>query len=1032
MQMSKFVLRKPITAVLIILSIVFFGLISFGIFKIELVPDINMPMYIVSTVYPGASPEDVDDIVTTKIEEQAYNLSGAKDITCVSRENVSLVVIQYDYGQNMDVAYNDLKKAVDKVKSDFPDSVQDSMIVEMDMNSRASMQIAVRNKSTSDIYNYVVNDFAKKIERLSDVASVDTSGGRENYIKIELSPESMMRYNLSMSTLKSIISAADFVYPAGTIDVGKRELSLSTEVQYKTIESLKTIPIITGNNRTLYLEDIATIYQTKKESSSFGRYDGADCMVVGINKAQRASSVALSREVKKTLKKIIAENPNIEATIVLDSADNINHSIENVFQTMIIAIVLSMIVIILFLGDVKGSIIIGTSIPFSILSALVCMYVSGYTLNLITLSALVLGVGMMVDNSIVVLEACFRAKENHPGNDVKDYIKSALEATETIGASVFGSTLTTVVVFGPLGFLSGMSGQFFKPLGFTIVFCMMASFVSALTIVPLTYVLLKPEEKDNSLASPIVERLQLSYRVIIKRFLRHSVLVTFISIVVLICSFALITTFKTELVSETDEGMISISITTKPSLNMEEKDKIYNYFEEYVKNQEDVENYLLAGSGSTLTMSGLGGGQSLIAYLKEDRKKSTKQLISEWKKDLTKVVDCTVSISNYSTSFTSAFAMPDSNGLDFYIESEDYDSLKQVNDQISKKLQNRADLSNVTTSLDNAAPVVKVKIDPILAAAEGFTPAQIGALLNYTVSGIELFDMKIDGENMTVMLEYKNGKYNSIEKIQSLEFISSSGNKATLKDIATITMEDSPASIRKYNKKYRSQIKADFNDNYVVGTNEEIMNTSVYPLFTQDVKQGISQVDEMLGEEFGGLFMAIGIAVFLVFVVMASQFESIRFSFMVMGTVLYSFAGAILGLWLGDLKLSMVSLLGFMMLTGTAVNNGILYVDTVNQMRDSGKELIPSLIDAGALRLRPILMTTLTTLVSMIPMSLAYGKNGEILQPLGVSDMGGLIISTLMALYILPVFYYMFSHSKNTSLENLAKETNVVIKNKEG
>ena len=373
MLMTKFVLRKPVTALLIILSVAFFGIMSLNIFKFELVPDISMPMYIVYTIYPGASPEDVDRLVTKKIEENVYNLSGAKDVTCVSRENLSLVVIQYDYSQNMDIAYNDLKKSIDKVANDFEDNVQDPVIMEMDINSMPTMKIAVRNKATEDIYNYVSNVFAKEIEKVSDVSTTDISGGREDYIKIELIPEKIERYNLSMSTLKSIITAADFAYPEGTVNLGNRKLSVTSEVNYDTIESLKNIPIITGNKNTLYLEDIANIYRAKKDVTSFGRYDSEDCMVVSVQKVQSSSSVDVSKKVKRRIEQLKAQDPNLMVEIVNDQADNINASIKNVFQTMIMAVLLSMAVIFIFLGDIKASLIVGTSIPFSLLVALVSM-----------------------------------------------------------------------------------------------------------------------------------------------------------------------------------------------------------------------------------------------------------------------------------------------------------------------------------------------------------------------------------------------------------------------------------------------------------------------------------------------------------------------------------------------------------------------------------------------------------------------------------------------------------------------------------
>lgn len=1021
-SITKLVLRKPVTAFLVMLSIVFFGAISVMSFKYELMPSISMPMYAVFTVYPGAQPEDVDANITRKLEDVFYNLQGAKHVQGSSMTNASVIAIQYNYGQNMDKAYTDLKKSVDQVKNDFPDNVQEPTIFEMDINSMPSIKIAVRNKTTSDIYNYVTNTFVKELEKISEVSSVDTAGGQEDYIKISLKPEMMARYNLSMSTLQQIIANADFSLPGGNVNVGDRELAFSTAVRYDTIESFKSIPIITGNKRTLYLEDIADVYNAKRDVEQVGRYDSEDCMVVSITKTQSASTVSLSNEVKKVLERLTSQDPDLEVTIVEDSANNVNNSIRNVFETMIIAIVLSMIIIWLFLGDLKASLIVGTSIPFSILTAFVCMYLSGYTLNVVTLSALVLGVGMMVDNSIVVLEACFRASDEYVGKkDLSYYCLAALKASKTIGASVFGSTLTTVVVFGPLGFLSGMSGQFFKPLGFTIVYCMLASYISAISVVPLTYVLIRPTEQTSSPAGSFVRSLQEVYRSVMPVFLKFKWLIAAISVLIFVGSLFLIPTFETELVASTDNGMVRFNITTKPGLTLEARDKIYKDFEDFVKNEDVVSHYILSNSASSMSMSGGGGGQSLIAYLvpEKERKETTDQVVSRFKKAFSNVTSCTVDISSYSSSSVSMFVMPGGDKFDIYLQSGDYTRLKEANDRIVKMLEQRNDCGNITTTLDNSAPKIQATIDPILAAAEGFTPASVGGLIYNTLSGIKVMDKTIDGVTKEVYLEFDDNEYDTVEKVANISLKSNSGTETTLRDIAKIEYADNPRAIPKYDKKYRTTITTYFNENANENTRKEIQETIVDPILNQFVEKTASTIDSMRTEEFNSLYIAVAIAGFLVFVVMASQFESVRYSLMVMGTVLFSFVGAILALWLANLKLSMVVLLGTLMLIGTAVNNGILYVDTVNQFIDDGKPLKWSLVEAGAIRLRPILMTTLTTIVAMIPMSMAYGENGEVLQGLAVVDIGGIITSTIMALFILPIYYYIFARNKGTLLERL-------------
>ena len=1032
MGVTKFVLRRPVTCILLILSIVVFGFVSLLQFKVELAPEISMPMYMFSITYRGASPEDVDKNVISELETELYNLTGVKNITCRSMENRGFVMLEYNYDQNMDEAYNDLKKKIDDVINGLDDIVRDSVgspaIFEMDMNAMPCMRLAVRNKVSTDIYNYVTNTFVKELEKISDIQEVNTSGGRANYIKIELNTEVMNRYGLTMNQISNTIKTADFSTPGGSIDVGNQQLTISTDIDFDTVDSLKNIPILTGNGTTLFLEDIADIYQSKKDATAVGRYDSEDCMIVSITKAQSASAVSVSNQVKNTIENIKRNNPNVEVTVVIDDADNINASIKSVFQTMIIAIILSMLIIFIFMGDVKASLIVGTSIPFSILTALIGMNYFGFTLNLVTMSALVLGVGMMVDNSIVVIEACFRSKDKNPGEEIEVYIKTAIEATKQVGLSVLGSTLTTIVVFIPLGFLTGMSGQYFKPLGFTIVCCMLASFVSAVTVVPLCYVFYRPKERKDSIAAGIIRYMQASYKFIMKGFIKVFIFIILIVVGMFVGSVFLATTIETELQPETDQGMIQLSISTKPSLKLEERDKIYVQFEEFLKNRPEVEHYVLSNSAGG--GFGGGGGQSLIATLvdRKNREKSTSEYIIDWKRELDNVVDCAVSISNYSTSGSSSMRNDARDTVRNIIESSDYNKLMEVNTKIARELSMRKDITQVTTSLDNSAPYIKIALDPIVTAAEGLSPSTIGGTIYNIMSGITIKEMTVNGETMDLVLEYPEGEYDSVEKLDTLKFTNNRGQEVQLSDIAEITFADSPRTIQKYNKKYRSEIRAYLNENATPMTRRQISSDVIRPNLNQDVSLGINNRDASRAEEFRSLAIAIFAAVFLVFIVMAVQFESIKYSLMVMLTVLFSFIGAVVGVWISDLKISMVGLLGMLMLVGTAVNNGILYVDTVNQMRNDGMELNESLISAGTLRLRPILMTTLTTIIAMTPMAIAYGENGETMQSIGVVDIGGLVSSTLMALFVLPLFYKLFT-KKGDKIENaLGNRTNKVIK----
>ena len=1008
-SLAKKVLKRPVTTVLVVLCLIFFGGMSLLNQKLELIPEINMPMLIITTVYPGAGPEDVAELVTKPIEEEVNTLSGVDTMTSSSSENMSLVLLQYDYGTDMDNAYTDLRKRLDLVLSGLPEDVQDPNIIEMDINQMASMYLNINNKAVDNVYNYATDTLEPELEKLSAVASVDVSGGSAEYVSIELIPEKLEQYNLDISTVASLVGSSFFTMPSGDTSVGSTDLNVSSGVEYNDTEDLKRIPITVGSGDIIYLEDIALVTQKEEDPTAVGRYNGQDTVMLGINRNQEYTDVDVSRQVTAAIEELQAEDPNLEINIINDNSESIISSLESVMSTMAMAVIISMAILFIFFGDIKASLIVGTSIPISILSAFVMMWAMGYSLNVITMSSIVLGVGMMVDNSIVVIESCFRAmKEDKSFNG---YAHAAVRGTEVVGSSVLGSTLTTCVVFLPLAFLSGLSGQFFQPLGMTIVFCMTASLISAVTIVPLCYVFYKPQENAKSPAYKFIRALQNGYRHLMEKILRHKALAMGSTIALFIVSISLLSGIRVEMMPATDEGTIQVSIVTKPDLKLEEMDKTLRKVEEIIMEDSDLDSYMLT-SGSGLSMgTSSGTTSSITAYLKDDREKSTKETVKIWRDKLQAVDNCDISVEDYST--TSSMAV-DAN-FNVTLLDADYDELKEASDKITDALMQRPEVTNVNSTLANSSPLVKVDIDPVAAAAEGFVPAQLAQSVNAMVSGVEADDaMDIDGKDYSVMVEFPKERYSDINQLENIMVRSSTGTSVLLKDVADVHFEDSPSSITRENKQYQVQITAEYTEAAGADTMADLYNNIVRPNITGGISEEENAMTEMMNEELGNLGTAIAIAVFLVFVVMAAQFESYRFSFMVMTTIPFALIGSFGLLWLFDVSISMPAMIGFLMLVGTVVNNGILYVDTANQLREENDDLKTAVIEAGAIRLRPILMTTLTTVVSMVPMATGYGDNGALMQGLAMVDVGGLCTSTVLALLIIPI-YYMIMYKKKPS-----------------
>ena len=993
-NLTKFALRRPITVILCLITFAYFGMQSLLSTKVELTPEMELPMLVLSTVYAGATPEDINDLITTKQEDVIVSLDGVDSVTSVSMENASIVLVSYKYGTNIDTAYINLKKAIDGVRSDLPDDAEEPTIFEMDMNAMPVLTMAVSGDVGENLYTYVDENIVPELEKLSSVGEVSLAGGQESYIRIQLDPEKMEQYHLSMTTVAQIVGAADFAVPAGSVEVGKQDLSVSVGNDYDSADSLKNIVIPLSNGDTIHLSDIANVDTTLEEADSIGRYNGEDVISLSIQKQQEATAIDVSNQVQAQIKEITAENPEIQFTIINDSSEMIEESIYNVFQTMIMAVILSMIILFIFYGDLRASIIVGTSIPISVVVSLICMSAMGFSLNVISLTSLVLGVGMMVDNSINVLDGCFRAKEK------LNFYDAAVEGSRTMIGAITGGTATTCVVFIPLALLSGMTGQLFRQLGFTIVFCLVASLFSAVIIVPLCYLQWHPVEREKAPANRAIRAMQKWYRKHMPNIIPKTKTVFAVSIALLVLAFGMASQLGVELMVSVDEGIIEMTIKNKPGLSLDAINENVAQIEEMVMNEPDVDHYLLTYGSSGLSMSA-GDEVSLSAYLKDDRKMTTDEVINKWRYETENIVDMSITMEQGSSTSSS---LSSGNQISINLEGTDYDELKSATDQLVEQLRAREDVMQVHSSVENAAPVVKVSIDPVMAQAEGLTPASIGSVIYSNLSGVNAATLRVNGEDVDVKVEFADDRYNSIDKLQGMMITTASGATLPLRDLADISYEDSPQTIQRSDKQYQVSITMEPQAGYEKTAERDVQAfVRSYPL-PSGVSPAVSAYNESMGEELGALAGALGTGVFLVFIVMAIQFESPKYSLMVMTTIPFSLIGAFGLLFLADSPISMVSMLGFLMLVGTVVNNGILYVDTVNQMIHD-TPLDEALVEAGVIRMRPILMTTLTTVISMVPNALAYGEAGAMMQGLALVNVGGLTAATILTLVLLPTFY---------------------------
>ena len=994
MGLTRYVLKRPVTTILALLCILVFGISSVFSATLEQIPDTDQPMLIVRASYQGATPEDMDELVTKPIEDQVSRLEGVKSMSSTSNEGNAMIMLEYDYDADMDDAYNELTRSLNSMRG-LPDDCTTS-VMEMNMNGGNDIMLSISHDTQEDLYDYVDQNITPVFEQLSTVAQVESMGGSSEYVKVELDPVKMKQYKVTVNQITSAMAAADLSYPSGDAQYGDLSLSVTTSAKADTLDDLKKVPITTQSGKIVYLEDIADVYTTEEQMGGVSRYNGQETISLSVSKKQDSSAMKLSSDVKSAVESLEAADSGLHIEIARDSADSIKSSLMDVAQTMVLAVVISMVIIWLFFGDIKASLIVGSSIPTSILVSLILMTRVGFSLNvIITMSALVLGVGMMVDNSIVVLESCFRAMDKMDEKGFVEYAKAALEGSGLVAMSVLGSTLTTCVVFIPLTTLNGMSGQMFTPLGLTIVFCMSASLLSAVTVVPLTYMLYKPKEREKAPLSGLMKLLQALYRHVLPTVLKHKVIVMLGSVGLVVLTLFLASGMQSELMTADDNGTISVTITTRPGLLDEKADDILNQVESIVSSHEDVDSYMLRYNGSSGTVS---------AYLKDDRKMSTDEIVSQWEDEMSGLENCTIEVeASSSMSF-----MGRSRGYEVILNGSDYDTVKDTADKIVNEMVARDDVKNVHSDVENTAPVVSINVDQVAASAEGLTAASIGQQVKTMLDGTEIATLTIDGNEVSVKAEYPDGMYRTVEQVKNMLITTGSGGSVALSDVADVVFKDNPSSISKTDKSYEVTITADYTGQNVKNL---IDSEVVQPNLPNGVTIGTNSMNRMMAEEFSALYQAIAVAVFLVFVVMAAQFESPKFSFMVMTTIPFSLVGSFGLLKLTGTTISMTSILGFLILIGTVVNNGILYVDTVNQYRLT-MDLKTALVEAGATRLRPILMTSSTTILSMIPMVLSTGSSASTTKGLAIVNIGGLTAGILVALFILPVYYAIMNGKK--------------------
>lgn len=1025
-SLSKLAILRPVTTVMILLMVIMGGILGYSGLSLALMPSIDLPIALVSTTYVGAGPSEIESLITEPIEESLASISNVDTITSMSSSNSSIVLVQFVDGTDIDMAAIDMREKIDMVKGSLPEDANDPMVIKMDMNAQ-SIYVGVTsdNLDLAQLNDLLDENIVNRLERIEGVSAVTLSGGDENEIQITLNPDKMDGYGLTTAQLTQALSSENLNLPSGTISQGTSKLQVRTMGEFKSLQDIKNVMITTGTGAVIALDEIADVEEVAKERTSYTIIDGEQGIMIAIDKNSTANVVDVSDKINETLNDISLEYPEINIRMLTDTADYIRLSINNVTSTAFQSAIIAVIVLFLFLRNPTTSLIIGVSIPTSILATFGLMYLCDMTLNVISMGGITIGIGMLVDNSVVVMDNVF--KYWNKGYSPKE---AAMIGSKEIGMAIAASTLTTVAVFIPLTFVSGTIGQMFRDLSFTICFALLASLVVSLTFVPMACAqLLKRRESKKKQRKGIVAKildvwgkgidaLDTLYRKLLIWVLHHKKRTVAIVLACFIATLACAPLAGFDFMPESDEGSASITINLPKGTELKETEKITNQVLSKIEGIPEID-YVYASVGSGMISSGTDSASVNINLVNiADRTRSTNEVCDEIKQRLKGIAGADITVESSSSAMGSLGGA----AISFNITGYDTDIMRKIENDVVDLLSDIPGLTDVEGSSEDVVPEARVVLDRQKASQYGITTSSMANALNTAVSGSVATQYKVDNKEMDVRIRYDQNKMNYITDLQNITIKSASGASIPLTEIANIEMTDGALQINRENQKQYVSVSAN-TSGIDTNTAQRLIDEKLatYP-FPEGYEYTYGGTTEEMVKAFTSLALVLIISIILIYMIMASQFESLIYPGIVMFAMPLALTGGVFGLLITGNTITVNAFMGFIMLVGMVVNNAIVLVDYTNQLRERGMTCYDALIEAGPNRLRPILMTTLTTIIGMLPMALGVGEGMETQKPLAITIIFGMTISTMVTLVLIPVLYLGVTNFRDKFRKNHPKD----------
>ena len=1016
--------RNPISTIMIFIGVVVFGGFSLTRLSVDLYPDMDIPYISVFTQYAGASAADIEQNVTKLLEDNLNTVNNLKKLTSKSYDNFSLISIQFEWGTNLDEASNDIRDAVARVEQYLPTDAERPTIFKINMSMIPILFLSVTAEESYPALNKLLEDkVTNPLNRVDGVGAVSVGGTVTREIQVNLDPVKMDAYHLTIEQIGQVITNENLNIPAGTMDIGSGSFSIRAEGEFAESDEIKSLVVSRLGGRTVLMSDVATVKDTIRKVTQEIRRNGKPGAQIVIQKQSGANSVAISKAVLKEIPKLVKTlPPDVHIDVLVDTSDFIQKSINSLTETVMLAFLFVMLVVLFFLGRWRAMFIIILTIPVSLVTSFIYLYATGGSLNIISLSSLSIAIGMVVDDAIVVLENITKHIER--GSSPRE---AAIYGTNEVWLAVVAATLTVIAVFFPLTMVGGMAGIMFKQLGWIVCIVIAISLVAAVTLTPMLAAKMLRFNKEGHTYSglgivfkPIdrfLDGLDNGYARILTWSVRHRTFLLIASLIIFFSSiFLAVTKVSSEFLPKTDNGQITATIEMEQGRGLEYTSKLTSRITEYIQDNfpevRAISSTTGAADGSNIWSAfGTSGSHIITLTMRctdsKDRDRDIflmADLMRGKFNTMPEIVKYTI-----STGSSGGGGMMGS-GADIEVKvfGYDFDATENFANSLMAKMQGIKGTRDLKLSREDMKPEYRVIFDREKLALYGLNTATAATFVRNRINGLIASKFRDEGDEYDIVVRYDEKFRESVEDIENIKIYGSTGQAVRVKDVGRVIEYFSPPTIEHEDRQRVISISTSLYGaplGLVVQEINKILDKTELPA---GITVSIGGNAEEQAESFGDLFLLLFLIILLVYIVMATQFESLLMPFIIMISIMFAFTGVILGLFITNTPLSLIALIGAIMLVGIVVKNGIVMVDFTNLLHERGLTVNQAVISAGKSRLRPVLMTTLTTILGMLPLALGVGEGSEIWQPMGIAIIGGLTFSTMLTLIVVPVLYSIF------------------------